>query len=313
MHWEPGRNLCGKGPEIRRLTRGSAAHGDISMNIVVFGKSGQLATELSRMADVRLMGRDVADFADPDGVAQVARTVDADVFINAAAYTAVDRAEDEEALATVINGSSVGALAREASKRSIPLIHVSTDYVFDGSGNTAWKPDQRANPASAYGRSKLAGEQAIVAARGPHAILRTSWVFSTIGKNFVKSMLRKAADGCAIDIVDDQVGGPTPAIDLAGACLEAARQLHANHELSGTYHFSGAPDVSWAGFAEAIFASARYEARVNRVLTKDFPTPAKRPANSRLDCSSLEKTFGIERPDWRVRLDQTVQSLLAEI
>ena len=283
------------------------------MNIVVFGKSGQLATELSRQADVRLLGRDVADFSDPDGIAQVARTVDADVFINAAAYTAVDRAEDEEALATVINGSSPGALARSAAERGIPVIHISTDYVFDGLGDAPWTPDQRTNPISAYGRSKLAGEQAIIAAGGPHVILRTSWVFSTTGKNFVRSMLRKGSDGRTVDIVDDQIGGPTPALDLGTACLEVSRQVCNDHDLTGTYHFAGSPDVSWATFAENIFAAAKYNARVNRVATADFTMPAKRPANSRLDCTSLEQTFGITPPDWRGRLDETVQALLAEI
>ena len=276
------------------------------MRVLVFGQTGQLATELARRAtpDIAMtcLGRDTADLADPAACAAMIAASDADVVINAAAYTAVDRAETEEELATTINGTAPGAMARACAARGIPFLHVSTDYVFDGSGTRPWQPDDRTGPLGAYGRSKLAGEAAVRAAGGPHVILRTSWVVSAHGANFVKTMLRLGAERDSLSIVADQIGGPTAAADIATALLTMARAFHAGRGVTGTYHFSGAPDVSWAGFAREIFAQAGLSCAVEDIPTTAYPTPARRPANSRMDCSALARDYGVERPDWRESL-----------
>ena len=280
------------------------------MRIAVFGKDGQVATELGRRggADLRLIGRDEADFTDAVALGAFARGLDADAFINAAAYTAVDRAEDEEPLVLRVNGEAPGVLAEVAASRGIPLVHISTDYVFDGHGTAPFAPDAPTVPLGAYGRSKLDGETRVRVAGGPHAILRTSWVFSAHGTNFVKTMLRLAETRDTLSVVADQVGGPTPAAAIADACLRLARRL-ADGAPSGTYHFAGAPDVSWADFARAIFAEAGREVTVRDIATEDYPTAARRPANSRLDCTSLARDHGIERPDWRAGLHDVLTEL----
>ena len=277
--------------------------------ILVFGETGQLARELARLGDVRCLGRAEADFTDPDAcAAQVART-DARAVVIAAAHTAVDRAEEEEALATTINATTPGAIARACAERGLPLVHVSTDYVFDGSGTTPWQPGDATGPLGAYGRSKLAGEEAVRAAGGPHAILRTSWVVSAHGANFIKTMLRLGAERDHLRIVADQIGAPTPAADLARACLAVAQALVDDPGKSGTYHISGTPDVSWAGFAREIFAQADLACRVEEIPSSDYPTPAARPLNSRLDCTELETVFGFPRPDWRDGLSDILTEL----
>ena len=278
------------------------------MRILVFGETGQIARELARRAPVTALGRDAADLSHPEACAAAILASDADVVINAAAYTAVDRAETEEALATIINGDAPSAMARAAAAKGVPFLHVSTDYVFDGSGETPWKPDDPVGPLGAYGRSKLAGERGVRAAGGRHAILRTSWVFSAHGANFVRTMLRLGRGRDALRVVDDQTGGPTAAGDIAAALLAMARALH-DGAPGGTYHFAGAPDVTWAGFARGIFARAGLEVAVTGIPSSDYPTPARRPANSRLDCAALEADFGIPRPDWRAGLDRVLAEL----
>ncbi len=280
------------------------------MRIAVFGRTGQVALELARLGAV-CHGRDVADFADPDAVRRAAKAVEADAIVNAVAYTAVDRAESEETLALTVNAVSVGALAEVAAARGLPLVHISTDYVFDGSGTAPWRPGDATGPLGAYGRTKLAGEQAVAAAGGVHAVLRTSWVFSAHGANFVKTMLRLGADRDRLRIVADQVGGPTPARGIAGACVRIAEALARDASLSGTYHFAGAPDASWADFARAIFADAGLQVAVEDIPSSDYPTPAARPKNSRLDCTATEAAFGIPRPDWRAALRETLAELRA--
>jgi dTDP-4-dehydrorhamnose reductase len=280
------------------------------LRIAVFGRTGQVALELGRLGGV-CIGRDVADFADPEGVRRAAKGIDADAIVNAVAYTAVDRAESEEALALTINGTSVGSLAEVAAARGLPLVHISTDYVFDGGGTAPWRPGDSVGPLGAYGRTKLAGENAVAAAGGVHAVLRTSWVFSAHGANFVKTMLRLGADRERLRIVADQVGGPTPARGIAGASVRIAEALARDASLSGTYHYAGAPDVSWAGFARAIFAEAGLQVAVEDIPSSDYPTPAARPKNSRLDCTATEAAFGIARPDWRAALRETLVELLA--
>lgn len=277
--------------------------------ILVFGTTGQVATELRRLAPVRALGREAVDLANPGACAAAFRAHRPTVVINAAAYTAVDRAEAEEELATTINGAAPTAMAEACAALGIPLVHISTDYVFDGAGTRPFAPQDATAPQNAYGRSKLPGEQGIRASGAPHAILRTSWVFSAHGSNFVKTMLSLSESRAELRVVDDQIGGPTPARGIATACLEIARQLQADPGKSGTYHFSGAPDVSWCDFARAIFAATGRKTRVQGIATSEYPTPAVRPLNSKLDCSTTATTFNIPRPDWRAGLADTLQEL----
>ncbi|MXQ06426.1 dTDP-4-dehydrorhamnose reductase [Alphaproteobacteria bacterium GH1-50] len=282
------------------------------MKIAVFGTTGQVATELARRAPegvtLTAIGRDRADFSDPAAPVRALDGLDADAVINAVAYTAVDKAESEAELAQTVNGDAVGALARALAERATPFLHVSTDYVFSGAGTLPHKPDDPTGPLGVYGASKLAGEQMIRQAGGPHAILRTSWVFSAHGANFVKTMLRLGAERDRLTIVADQVGGPTPAAAIADALFTMARAM-AGGAKGGTFHFSGAPDTTWADFARAIFEDADLSPEVADIPTADYPTPARRPLNSRLDCGTLKEAFGIERPDWR----QGLRDVLKEI
>ncbi len=278
------------------------------MKILVFGRTGQVATELQRLAEVTALGREMADLAQPEDCATAIRQNAPDLVINAAAYTAVDRAETEEELASVINGAAPGAMARACADLGIPFCHVSTDYVFDGGGVAPRRPTDPVAPCNAYGRSKLLGEEAVCAAGGQSAILRTSWVFSAHGSNFVKTMLRLSETRDTLNVVEDQIGGPTPAADIATALLTMGRAMVAGHA-GGLYHFSGAPDASWADFAREIFAQAGRATGVTGIPTSGFPTPAVRPQNSRLDCRTLEAEFGIGRPDWRVGLSRVLKEL----
>ncbi len=282
------------------------------MKLALFGATGQVATEVQRRAPADLtlevIGRDRADFANPDQVRDVALALQVDAVLNAVAYTAVDKAEDETDLAQAVNGASVAALGDACASTGAALVHISTDYVFSGDGTKAWTPDDPTDPQGAYGRSKRAGELALARFGGAFATLRTSWVFSAHGNNFVKTMLRFGAERDQLRVVDDQFGGPTPAAAIADACLTLAHGL-ADGAPGGTYHFSGAPDVSWAHFAREIFAQSGLTPAVVDIPTSDYPTPAKRPLNSRLDCSSLEADFGIKRPDWRAGLADVLEDL----
>lgn len=280
------------------------------MTLLVFGKTGQVATELARLApDALYLGRDEADLSDPAACAAAIEAHRPEGVINAAAYTAVDRAEEEEALATVINGDAPGAMAQACAALDIPFVHISTDYVFDGSGRMPWRPDAPTAPLGAYGRSKLAGEQAVRGAGGAHVILRTSWVFSAHGANFVRTMLRLGREQDTLRVVSDQKGGPTPAADIADACLQVFELLRKKCEKTGTYHFSGYPNTTWAGFARVIFNMAGLVVAVEEIPTSAYPTPAARPLNSRLDCAQLETVFGITRPDWKAGLVAVLEEL----
>lgn len=281
------------------------------MKLLVFGRTGQVASELQRLTDVEIeaLGRDRADLNDPAACAAIIAATDADAVINAAAYTAVDRAEEDEATAAVINGDAPGAMARAAAARGLPFVHISTDYVFDGQGDAPFAVDHPTGPLGVYGRTKLAGEDAVRAAGGTYAIFRTSWVVSAHGNNFVKTMLRLGAERDRLTIVADQIGGPTPAAAIAAACVTAARQLATDPAKSGTYHLSGGPDTSWADFARAIFDMAGITCEVADIPSSDYPTPAKRPLNSRLDNSRTKAVFGLERPDWRSGL----RAILADL
>ena len=277
--------------------------------ILVFGKTGQVATELQRLSAVMVLGRDDVDLSDPAVCAAAIREHAPKAVINAAAYTAVDRAEDEEDLATVINGDAPTAMAKACAEFGIPLVHISTDYVFNGRGNTPYRPEDATEPQNAYGRSKLAGETGIRESGAVYAILRTSWVVSAHGANFVKTMLRLSETRDALNVVADQIGGPTPACDIASACLQITNQLIQDTTKSGTYHFSGAPDLSWAKFATEIFAQVGRTVTVTPISTAECPTPAKRPLNSRIDCHSTEQVFGIKRPNWQDGLKKILKDL----
>ncbi len=282
------------------------------MKLAVFGTMGQVGTELRRRLpddiDAVFIGRDRADFSDPSAPADALEGLDVDAVINAVAYTAVDRAESEPELAHCVNADAVAAIAERLAETRTPLVHISTDYVFDGNGDAAQKPDDPVGPLGVYGQSKLAGETAVRHAGLPHCILRTSWVFSAHGSNFVKTMLRLGAERERLNVVADQIGGPTPAAAIADALFAIARALVAGHP-GGTYHFAGAPDTSWAGFAREIFRQAEIDCAVDDIPTDSYPTPARRPLNSRLDCETLTQEFGIERPDWRLGLADVLEEI----
>ena len=277
--------------------------------ILVFGKTGQVATELQHFDDVLALGRDQADLLDPSACVRAIRDLAPLSVINAAAYTEVDKAEEDEELATIINGDTPTAIAQACAELQIPFVHISTDYVFEGSGKVPWEPGDATTPQNAYGRSKLAGEEGILGSGATYAILRTSWVVSAHRANFIKTMLRLSETRDTVSVVADQIGGPTPAHDIARACVMIATQLQKDPSKSGTYHYSGAPDVSWAGFASEIFVQAARPVAVTPIQTVAYPTPAKRPLNSRMDCSMTNTTFGIEQPDWRIELKAILKEL----
>jgi dTDP-4-dehydrorhamnose reductase len=282
------------------------------MRVLVFGRSGQVARELARRCppavEATFLGRGEADLAHPDACARAVLDHRPDAVINAAAWTAVDKAEACEAEATVVNGDAPGAMARGAAELGIPFLHLSTDYVFDGEGTEPFPPDAPTGPLGAYGRSKLAGETVIRAAGGRHLILRTSWVFSAHGTNFVKTMLKLGRERDRVRVVADQVGGPTPAAAIADALFLALRRM-SEGPTGGTHHFSGAPDNSWADFARQIMAAAGLSCAVDGIPSSEYPTPARRPLNSRLDCSSFERTFGMPRPSWHEGLAEILDDL----
>jgi dTDP-4-dehydrorhamnose reductase len=279
------------------------------VTLLVFGKNGQVATELARIKGVTCLGRDQADLTDPPACEAMIAASDAAAVINAAAYTVVDRAEEERDTAMIVNAMAPTAMAAACAAKGIPFVQISTDYVFDGAGERPWRTDDATGPLGVYGQSKLGGERGVAAAGGTYAILRTSWVFSAHGSNFLKTMLRLSETRDHLSIVADQIGGPTPAEAIAAACVAIAKTLVSEPEKAGIYHFSGAPDTSWAGFAREIFAAAGRDLRVEEIPTSTYPTPATRPLNSRLDCSSLTSQFGITRPDWRSATHEIVKAL----
>jgi dTDP-4-dehydrorhamnose reductase len=281
------------------------------MKLLIFGQTGQVARELARRvpAGVTLtqLDRAQADLTQPAACAAAILASDADAVINAAAWTAVDKAEAEEAAATVVNGDAPTAMAQACATRNLPLLHISTDYVFDGAGTAAFAPDHPTAPLGAYGRSKLAGENGITAAGGQSLILRTSWVVSSHGANFVKTMLRLGRERPSLNVVADQIGGPTPAAAIADALYTCAAAM-LNGAQGGIHHFAGAPDTSWADFARAIMTAANLPCQINDIPSSAYPTPAKRPLNSRMDCSSLTR-FGLTRPNWRAALPEILHDL----
>lgn len=279
------------------------------MTVLVFGKTGQVAMELAALGGVTCLGREEADLGTPEACVAAIEHARPDAVINAAAYTAVDKAEEDEATALRVNGTAPTAMAQCCARLGIPFVHLSTDYVFDGAGAAPFAPDHHPAPLNAYGRTKLAGEQGVRASGATYAVLRTSWVFSAAGNNFVKTMLRLSGTRDALSVVGDQFGGPTPARAIARASMAIAAQLRANPSKAGTYHFAGAPDISWAGFARAIFAQAGRATSVTPIPSAAYPTAAVRPANSRMDCRAVTRVFGISRPDWGAELGAVLKEL----
>jgi len=291
------------------------------VKILIAGSSGQLGFELVRQAEARGMGvrglrRQEMDITDSSAVNSRVNAIQPDLVINAAAYTAVDRAESETAKAYAVNRDGVVNLAEACKAIDAPLIHVSTDYVFDGSKAGPYNEKDAVGPASVYGASKLAGERALRMILNRHIILRTAWVYGVHGYNFVKTMLKLGRDRAEIRVVADQFGCPTAAADIAGAILDIANRIDAgNGDSWGIYHYCADGMTSWHGFATAIFTEAReYEAfRVDRILpitTAEYPTPAQRPLNSALDCTKIRGSFGISPRPWQQSLRQVIRELL---
>lgn len=291
------------------------------MRIAVTGKAGQLVTSLAERGavvghEVITLGRPELDLADPASIARALEAAAPDVIVSAAAYTAVDKAESESDLAYAVNGVGAGVVAAAARTLDVPLVHISTDYVFDGMLGRPYVESDPTGPSGVYGASKLAGEQAVLAAYGGNsAVLRVAWVYSPFGANFVKTMLRLARDRDEVSVVADQLGNPTSALEIADAILLVATNMVAdsNPALRGIFHMTASGEATWADFAEAIFAASVARsgpsAQVKRITTADYPTPAKRPANSRLDCNLIAKTHGVVLPDWR----QSLESVMARL
>ena len=282
--------------------------------ILVLGRSGQVAQMLARRAAqenalVMLRGRGEIDLLDQAAIMGAIRDVGAATVINAAAYTAVDKAESEPEAAWRLNTQAPGVMAEACRACGVPLLHVSTDYVFDGSKTAPYLETDVTAPLGVYGQTKLAGEKAIQERYSRHIVLRTSWVFSDLGTNFVRTMLNLGRSRPLLKIVDDQVGGPTAAGDIAQALLTIARHVARRDDLWGIYNFAGAPEVTWCGFAREIFHQAGLTPVVEPIATREYPTPAKRPANSILDCSRIAANFGLPQPDWRLALAEIVPIL----
>ncbi|MBS0227002.1 MAG: dTDP-4-dehydrorhamnose reductase [Proteobacteria bacterium] len=292
------------------------------MRILLDGGNGQVGHELRRslasLGEVIVTTRTgeledgaalACDLMHPGALAAVVRGTQPDVVINAAAYTAVDKAEDQPDAAFRVNAAAVEELAKECAFRGIPLIHYSTDYVFDGQGSRPYLPDDATSPLGAYGASKLAGEEAIRASGARHLILRTAWVYGLHGHNFLKTMLRVGGERDELRVVSDQIGSPTPAWLIADVTAAILRQGLGG---GGTHHLVAAGQTSWHGFAEAIFAEAVAAGMLARrpvvhaIPTRDYPTPARRPAWSVLDTTSLRQAYGVPLPDWREALHRTI-------
>ncbi len=295
------------------------------MNILLFGKGGQVGWELQRSLSV--LGTVTAldfnstehcgDFANPAGVAETVRTLRPDIIVNAAAHTAVDKAESEADFARTLNATTPGAIAQEAAKLGAWLVHYSTDYVFDGSGNRPWAETDQPAPLSVYGRTKLEGEQLIAEAGAKHLILRTSWVYAARGGNFAKTMLRLAQERERLTVIDDQWGAPTGADLLADVTAHALRHLQQHPQDAGLYHCAAAGATNWNEYAKFVIAQAQLaqpaiKIKANKIApvpTGAFPTPAVRPHNSRLNTDKLQTTFGLQLPHWQTG----VARMLAEI
>ena len=297
------------------------------MNILLLGKNGQLGWELQRslapLGRVTALDRHGADglcgdLADLDGLAATVRAVEPQVIVNAAAYTAVDRAESEPDQAARINAQAPAVLARAAAASGALLVHYGTDYVFDGTGQTPWQEDDATGPLNAYGRTKRAGEQAIVQTGCAHLILRTSWVYAARGGNFARTMLRLAAERERLTVIDDQWGAPTGAELIADVSAHAIAQVRAEPAKAGLYHLAAAGETTWFSYANHVLAQARQSqpaielkaTEVVPVASSHFPTPARRPHNSRLDTRKLQAAFGLVLPPWQAGVNRMLLEIL---
>jgi len=292
------------------------------MRLVVTGREGQVAWSLAERAsgsDVQLitLARPELDLAGPaEAIIAAIQAAQPDVIVSAAAYTQVDKAEREPELAFAVNESGALAVAQAASRLGVPLIHLSTDYVFDGSKDGPYVEKDATAPTGVYGASKLAGERAVLAEHSNSAVLRTAWVYSPFGTNFVKTMLRLAADLDEVGVVADQRGNPTSAMDIADGVLRIAKNLTESPDptMRGVFHMTAAGDASWAEFAEAIFGVSSKEggpfAQVRPIQSADYPTAARRPANSRLNSVKVARIHGVSLPDWHASLNKVVLRLL---
>ena len=293
----------------------------MSLRLAVTGLTGQVVSALIERAprDVEIiaLGRPVLDLGVRNAVLASLRHAGCDAIVNAAAYTQVDKAESEPERAMLVNGVGAGNVAEAAAELCAPLLHLSTDYVFNGALDRAYREDDPTCPLTAYGRSKLAGEEQIAARHQNHLILRTAWVYSPFGVNFVKTMLRLGAERDEVGVVADQWGNPTNALDIADALFALARRLIADSSpnLRGVFHLAGSGEATWADVAEQTFAVAqrlgRKPVRVKRIATADYPTPARRPANSRLNTAKLRENFGLSTPPWRDSLENCVVRLIS--
>ena len=294
------------------------------MRLAVTGRAGQVTTALQEYApvagiDVVAVGRPELDLAEAHSVWTALSAARPDVIVSAAAYTAVDKAERDAAAAQAINADGARLVAEAAARLGVPVIHLSTDYVYDGTKPTPYVESDPVGPTSVYGRSKLMGEAAIAETGADHVILRTAWVYSPFGNNFLKTMLRLAGDRDEVRVVSDQHGNPTSALDIAAGIVAVARNLvdqPQNAELRGVFHMAGSGEGSWADFATAIFATSLARggpsARVVRIGTQDYPTPARRPANSRLSSAKLAERHGVVMPDWVSSTDRVVARLVGQ-
>ena len=297
------------------------------MKILLFGKNGQVGWELQRSLaplgelialDFDSPGDLKADFTRPDALAATVRAVRPDVIVNAAAHTAVDKAEGEAELARTINATAPGVLAREAANLKAWLVHYSTDYVFDGSGHAARSEDAPTGPLSVYGRTKLEGEDLIRTSGCRHLILRTSWVYAARGGNFARTMLRLAAEREQLKVIDDQIGAPTGADLLADVTAHALRTVRSQPELGGTYHTAAAGETSWHGYARFVIEWARQRGQATKVApeaitavpTSAYPTAAKRPLNSRLSTAKLQSGFSLMLPPWEAGVERMLNEVL---
>jgi dTDP-4-dehydrorhamnose reductase len=290
------------------------------MKIAVTGTTGQVVTSLIERGtvaghEVIAIGRPDLDLADPVSVVRTLSAAAPDVIVSAAAYTAVDKAESESDLAFAVNGAGPTAVAQASKALGVPLIHISTDYVFDGTLDRSYVESDPTGPTGVYGASKLAGERAVLDGHDDSAVLRVAWVYSPFGGNFVKTMLRLAGDRDELGVVGDQVGNPTSALAIADGILQVATNMvsDSGSQLRGIFHMTAQGEASWADFAQAIFAASAARggpsASVRAIGTADYPTPATRPANSRLDCSRIAQVHGITLPDWRTSLDDVMDRL----
>lgn len=287
------------------------------MKILLLGQHGQVSRELQLLLgeqdELTVLGREQLDLGNPQRIRECVRQVRPQLIVNAAAHTAVDAAQSEPDAAFAINAIAPGVLAEEAADLDAPLIHYSTDYVFDGSKSAAYNEDDAPNPLSVYGRSKLAGEQAIAAVGGKHLILRTSWVYSLHGRNFLLTMQRLLQEREQLSVVADQIGAPTWAGSIAAATQQLIQRWQTEQVAAwGLYHFTARGETSWFGFAEAIAvqlqAQGKSVAQLTPIATTDYPTPAQRPLNSRLDGTSLERDWSVRLPDWQGGLLECLNS-----